>query len=366
MFKFIIILIGLILIIHFLNNNFYKNLSTDINSKTENFYEDENIEDILSNNKNDLLKLSEILKIIKNSFKGIQDFNDKYYIYKYNNFTINKKIKNEVNKLLKPIINQINEIGKSDYILNDYESIETKINKSKTKIIYVINFFIYDVITFERKKIFTEILFNIKEESVHINHIKLSNCKIIDDCKDEDCYLENKPINTNKQVRFNLNNNKIHTIDKKNKFESKLLDNLMNELSDREQKELINEQNNNKLKEIKGKYKTNLEYQNVNNYKNYLVESSDKRNSWILPENVKKSDKKAWPCNETKDRWDNKGILIDNNKTEDCYGNNYATQSRNLINNRTPDFNYLDRENLNNSDLFKPSSNQHTNWDLRY
>ena len=45
--------------------------------------------------------------------------------------------------------------------------------------------------------------------------------------------------------------------------------------------------------------------------------------------------------------------------TKDCYGNNYATKKRNLVNRFTPDHGVYDREKTNNSDLFIPSPHQH-------
>ena len=45
--------------------------------------------------------------------------------------------------------------------------------------------------------------------------------------------------------------------------------------------------------------------------------------------------------------------------TKNCYGSNYATKKRNLVNRFTPDHGVYDREQTNNSDLFIPSPHQH-------
>ena len=53
------------------------------------------------------------------------------------------------------------------------------------------------------------------------------------------------------------------------------------------------------------------------------------------------------------------GIMNTPEDTKNCYGNNYATKKRNLVNRFTPDHGVYDREQTNNSDLFIPSPNQH-------
>lgn len=362
--KLIITSILLVIIISYLVNHLLKNKSKKINNSKDisnDISNDKNVESLIIDNGDDIiqnvtqqsitfnddkddssnLSLIEAFKEIKSNFNGIMIIKGDYEVEIYNKFLISEDLKNEFNIVLNPIIDVANKLSKTNYEIIEYDNAEIRKNpKDKLEQIYIITFFIYDSVTLIRKKIFIEIY---KKNNVkHINYLKNSNCKILDNS----CFLESHPNITNKSVRFNLNNS----------YHSKSVHNPLPNVDEND----VNQ--NSKDFRLQGRIKTNLENSRIKDYNNFDFEHSIQRNEWILPENVAKTNSKAWPCKQVKHEWGKYGILKTTPDTKDCYGNNMATQKRPIHNNFTPDHVTLEK-NLNQyNDLFVPETNQHTNW----
>ncbi len=289
-----------------------------------------------NDNLNKKLDLEKALQMISQYYNGVQKIQGKHLEYRYNRFTINEQLKKEVSVILQPILCKLNNIMDKNYKIDDYNLIVKEIDLAKTSILYTVDLFILDVEEHFRTKISAQIFYKIYSKIVHLNYIKLSNCnKLLDDC-----YIDDKPAITSETITFHKKNRKEMIVD-------------------------IDTLKKNKKTKVAGQYKTNLEQSEYSNNKHSFPEFALKRHQWILPKNViANKDKNAWPCKQTKHSWGKFGIMNNNPKdTKDCYGNNYATTKRNLVNRFTPDHGVYGRENTKNSDLFIPSSHQHTSWE---
>ena len=320
------LLIILIIVVIFVAMNKFNNKNKNIDSNKPQLQFHKN-----NKNSNQKITLERALQIVSQYYNGERKINGKYNVYHYNKFIINEKLKKEASVVLQPILCKLNDILDKNYRIDDYNVIIKKIDDSKSTILYTIDFFVLDVQEHHRIKLTAEIHYKIYSNRLHLNHINSSNChKYIDGC-----YLDNKPSITSETITFNKKNRKEMIVD-------------------------IDTLKKNKKTKILGQHNTHLELSEYKNDKHSLPQKALERHKWILPKNIlANKDKNAWPCKETKHSWGKFGIMNTPEDTKNCYGNNYATKKRNLVNRFTPDHGVYDREQTNNSDLFIPSPNQH-------
>ena len=307
----------IVLVLHTMNNNkknsvylgegkdFSKNNFTDqikINSQGK---------AVVTHNKADVSETHQVilhryifekLQEIANEDYGIKSLSCHYEIKNYSRFTISKDMRKFVNTfILHPILSKLNACTNMNFKATNIERVVQKVSKDGTCSLYLVEVFIYDKANFFEKKIEIDIHHDIGMDYFHINTINYS-------LNDYLCNEIYKPRDTLTDMHHNVNSN------------------LVIDLSTRPCDTRCDTMH------LPGEEKTNMDYVKLNPLNNYnsFTQNSEQYNKTTLPPKMCEMNKRhvpAWPCGETENMWDEKGILIPKNgkntcgKDEVCLGN---------------------------------------------
>jgi hypothetical protein len=307
---YIVLICGavIVIVLHTINNNkkgglylgegkdFSKNKFTDqikINSQGK-------VE--LTENKADVSETHQVilhryifekLQEIANEDYGIKTITCPYEIKSYSRFTISKDMKEFIkNFVLLPILSKLNSCTNMNFKETNIERVVQKVSKDGKICMYLVEVFIYDKSNFFEKKIVIDIHHDINMEFFHLNTINYS-------LNDYLCNEIHKPRDTLTDTHHNVNSNFI--VDLSTRPCDTRCDTI----------------------HLPGEENTHMEYVKLNPLNNYnsFTQKSELYNHTTLPTKMcelYKHNTPAWPCGETENAWDEKGILIPKNGKNTC------------------------------------------------
>ena len=237
----------------------------------------------------------EKLNEIENMYYGRKEIQKPFILQEYSSFTVNKKIKKEVNYFVGKILRKLNKDTKLFFELDKIDYVNKKINKDTQDTLYYIDCFVHDRKNFVSKKLVFEIYYCENTRKMHVNYITYS----------QNNFLKNKVYKPrNSQIDF-VNNTDTNDILYKIK-----------------QQDLYNDDMD--IKDY-GYKQSGTHYQlHPNEEHNSLIEPSEKRNKIIEPPVVQMMHDHGftgWPNNELSRKWDKNGILEKVHKTKLCVDN---------------------------------------------
>ena len=280
-----------------------------------------------------------LLKIFNNISSGSKiKFNGTCSKYIYNKNTIDSSVNDRLTRIVKDLINSINQISKNDYYMKNIENVYGLISCNKNQR-YFIDFFIYDVKNYYTIRLITDIV--IVDNEIYINYLNVQTGS-------------NPTILNKYDVKFN---------DTGILFDGNMFKENVDQLFDSFYKQSFN---------VIGIQKTSQEYADVD--LTSVVSMNSLRNMYfpssISPESIKELERKDLSgyiemylpqnqiniqspmfCNKYKVEWDSYGIpnendisdkscLVNQNATSTTY--NEPTNSPGLFNNNRTDVTHHD------------------------
>ena len=258
-------------------------------------------------------KLLHILNKVSSGSKLKLNGNCNQYIYNKN--TISSDLNNKIIYLVKDIISSINQISKSDFYTKKIENVYVMID-SKNNQRYVVDFFIYDTTNYYTIRLISDIV--IIDNEIYINYLHIQS--------GSNSYLLNK---------YDVKFNSIGILFDSNMFHEDLI-------------KIFDNYYSNSFKVI-GISDSNIEYNKedltsaltLNSLKNIYLPASVSSDTYdelnkkdlsgylemYLPENQNVIRSTSF-CDKYKIKWDNYGIMNENDNDDDnCYLNNNQTSS---------------------------------------
>ena len=112
-----------------------------------------------------------LLKILNNISSGSKiKFNGTCAKYVYNKNTIDTSVNNRLTRIVKDLINSVNQISQNDYYMKNIENVYCLISNNKNQR-YFIDFFIYDVKNYYTIRLITDIV--IIDNEIYINYLNV-------------------------------------------------------------------------------------------------------------------------------------------------------------------------------------------------